>query len=118
MKKIITVVSIMLIALSASSQNKKANRSNNDCYLQTAATTFNLSEDNKVKLSNLLTEKLEERTSIIKKIKTSEVSKEEGKTQLRALNQTYFKNLAALTGKSKKEIMSFEKETKDNCKKK
>ncbi|MDO6597932.1 hypothetical protein Q4512_13480 [Oceanihabitans sp. 2_MG-2023] len=115
MKKIITLVAIMLITFSATSQNKKAKGNNNDCYIETAVTTFKLSEENKTKLSDLLTERLEQRAAVRRKIKRSEVSKEEGKSKTKTINQTYFKSFADLTGKPKKEIMSFEKETKKKC---
>uniref|UniRef100_UPI004048B7A8 hypothetical protein n=1 Tax=Mariniflexile sp. TaxID=1979402 RepID=UPI004048B7A8 len=116
MKKIIVVLSVMLITLSVTAQKKKGKGGNNDCYLSTAVATFNLSEENKVKLNDLFTEKLNELASIKKKIKATEISKEEGKSKSKDINQTYFKNLADLTGKSKKEVMSFEKDTKSKCK--
>ncbi|MBU2939194.1 hypothetical protein KO494_06550 [Lacinutrix sp. C3R15] len=117
MKKIITLLAIMLITFSATSQNKKAkrNNNNNDCYIETAINTFELSQDDKAKLSDLLAERLKQRASVRRKIKKSEISKEEGKTEIKAINQTYFKSFADLTGTPKKEIMSFEKETKKKC---
>lgn len=55
MKKII-IVFLMLAAVSVTAQKKKAN-SFNDCYLSSAVSTFNLSEESKAKLSDALTEK-------------------------------------------------------------
>ncbi|MGJ8592753.1 MAG: hypothetical protein ACSHXF_09410 [Aquaticitalea sp.] len=116
MKKIITLVAVLLITVSATSQNKKAKANDNDCYLEMAAITFKLSDDSKAKLNDLLTARLEQSSAIKKKIKSSEISKEEGKKQAKTVNQTYYKNVADLTGKSKQEVMSFEKEAKSKCK--
>lgn len=115
MNRVITIAVIMLISLSASSQSKKAKRTNNDCYLQIAVTTFNLSKSNKEKLNSLLTKRQEEQASVRKKIKSKEISKDEAKPRLRRINQTYFKKVADLTGKPKKEVMVFEKTAKDKC---
>ncbi|MDA9335952.1 hypothetical protein N9Q89_07380 [Flavobacteriaceae bacterium] len=115
MKKILTLVAIMLITFSATAQKKKKKNNNNDCYIETAVTTFNLSEADIVKLNELIAERTEHRAEVRRKIKRSEVSKEDGKTEAKTVNQTYFKKLAQLTGKSKKEIMVFEKETRQNC---
>ena len=115
MKKIITLVAIMLISFSATAQKKKAKANNNDCYMEAATATFNLTDENVAKLNDLLTERSEQRTSIKKKARKSEITKEEAKTESKAVNQAYFKGFADLTGKSKKDIMSFEKEAKKKC---
>ena len=107
----------MLAAVSVTAQKKKAN-SFNDCYLSSAVSTFNLSEESKAKLSDALTEKLDENRNIVQQVKSKEISKEDAKTQSRANNQKYFTALASITGKSKKEVMDFEKSTKEKCVKK
>ncbi|MGJ8550751.1 hypothetical protein [Winogradskyella wichelsiae] len=117
MKKIITLVVIMLVSFTAMAQKKKAkaNNNNDDCYIEAATATYNLTDENVVKLNDLLAERSEQRTSIKKKARKSEITKEEAKTESKAVNQSYFKSFADLTGKSKKEIMIFEKETRKTC---
>lgn len=117
MTRNLIVVLIMLIAFSASSQNKKKKRATgaNDCYLEAAVATFDLSEEDKEKLNTLFINRLEERASIRQKAKSSKITKEEAKAQSKAMNQKYFNNVADLIGKPKKEIMAFEKETKTKC---
>lgn len=115
MKKIITLVAILLITFSATAQKKKAKANNNDCYMEAATATFNLTDEHVAQLKDLLAERSEQRMSVKKKARQSEITKEEAKTESKAVNQSYFKSFADLTGKSKKEIMSFEKETKKKC---
>ena len=115
MKNIITVF-LMLVALSVTAQKK--NNPAIDCYLTTATLTFNLSEESKDKLNEALIEKFKERRIVSRKVKAEEISKDEEKTQKKASNQKYFKAFAIIAGKSKKEIMVFEKETRKKCNKK
>ncbi|MBU2929872.1 hypothetical protein [Winogradskyella psychrotolerans] len=115
MKKIITLVAVVLITFSATAQKKKAKGNDNTCYLEAAAATFELSEENIAKLNDLLTERLEKRGDVKKKARKSEITKEEAKTESKVINQTYFKSFADLAGKPKKEIMIFEKATKKKC---
>ena len=119
MKKIITLVAIMLISFSATAQKKKKKKGgNNDCYIEAAVSTFSLSEENKAKLVDFIAERNKQRATIKQKVKSSEIAKEDVKKEMKAVNQGYFKNFADLTGKPKKEIMVFEKETKGKCSKK
>ena len=116
MKKFIVVMSIMLIAFSATAQKKKGKKgNNNDCYLSEAVATFNLSEEDKAELNDLLTENLQKRAAVRKAARAEEITKDEVKSKNRANNQAYFKKFADLTGKSKKEVMEFEKETRKKC---
>jgi hypothetical protein len=117
MKKILTLVFVMCIALSATAQKKKKGASN-DCYLTEATSTFNLSEDKKSELNNLLTQNLKDRAAIKKSTRSNEITKEEAKTKSRAINRKYASNFAKLAGKSKKEIYAFLKAVRGKCKKK
>ncbi|WPR73173.1 hypothetical protein SLW70_08640 [Flavobacterium sp. NG2] len=111
----ITVVALMLIAFSAKSQKKKGSI-NKDCFLQNAVSTFNLSEDSKSKLNELLKGKEEAITAIRTKAKANEISGDEVKSQMRAVNKGYLGEVATLVGKNKKEVMTFEKEVRKTCK--
>jgi hypothetical protein len=117
MKKILTIVFVMSIALSTSAQKKKKGASN-DCYLTEAATTFNLSDDKKIELDELLTEVNKERASIKTSMRSEEITKEEAKTKSRTINRKYSGDFAKLVGKSKKEVNTFIKEVRGKCNKK
>ncbi|MDB2385241.1 hypothetical protein N9V96_02085 [Polaribacter sp.] len=117
MKKIITVIAIGLMTLSATAQNKKKGASN-ECYLTEAASTFDLSEDKKNELNILLIEVNKERASIKRSARTEEITKEEAKTKSRAINRKYAGDFAKLAGKSKKEVNTFIKEVRGKCNKK
>lgn len=114
MKKLITVVALMLITVSANSQEKKGD--NKDCYVQNATATFSLSDDKVEKLKDLIKEKDKAGDVIRTKGKANEISGDEVKNQMRANNRGYFNNMTKLTGKSKKEVMTFEKEVHKKCK--
>ena len=123
MKKIITLVVLMLFTFSVTAQKEEAQKTQKDdfqkCYLEAAEATFNLAAENIDKLFiKFLDEKLGHRTEVRKKIKSGELTKEEGKTQMKEVNQRYFKSVAILTDKTKTEIMAFEKKTNKKCRKK
>lgn len=115
MKKNLIVMAVMLITLSVTAQKKKGKGGNNDCYLATAVETFNLSEEKKATLNELLKDRLENRAKIRKQVRASEISKDDVKGEMSKVNQNYFNKVATLTGKSKKEVMVFEKETRKKC---
>ena len=117
MKKIKTLVAVMLITFSVTAQ-KKQKDDFQECYLAAAEITFNLAADKKDQLFiKFLEEKLEHRAEIRKNIKSEEISKEEVKAKMKVVNQRYFKSVAILTDKTKKEIMAFEKKTNKKCRK-
>ncbi|WP_405563300.1 hypothetical protein [Polaribacter sp. Asnod6-C07] len=118
MKKILAIVFVMCLTLSATAQKKKKKPANNDCYLTEAATTFDLSEDKKSELNELLVQASKDRASIKKGVKAGEITKDQVKGKTRGVNRKYFSDLAKLTGKSKKEVMTFVKEVGGKCKKK
>ena len=118
MKKILSIVCILFITVSLSAQKKKKKPANNDCYLTEAASTFNLSEEDKSKLKELLTEKNQKSAEIKKSAKAEEITKEEFKQKSRGVNRKYASDFAKLAGKSKKEINLFVKGLKGKCSKK
>lgn len=118
MKKILIVVFVMCISLSATAQKKKKKAANNDCYLTEAATTFDLSDDKKIELNELLVKASKDRAAIKKGIREGEITKDQVKGKTRGVNRKYFADLAKLTGKSKKEVMTFVKEVGSKCNKK
>ncbi|MDO7172447.1 hypothetical protein [Mariniflexile sp. AS56] len=116
MKKIIVVLSVMLITLSVTAQKKKGKAANNDCYLTEAAKTFDLSDDKKIELNELLVQASKERASIKKGVRAGEITKDEVKGKTRGINRKYFADLGKLTGKSREEVMTFVKEVGSKCK--
>ncbi|MBU3011377.1 hypothetical protein KO506_08180 [Polaribacter vadi] len=118
MKKILAIVFVMCLTLSATAQKKKKKPANNDCYLTEATTTFDLSEDKKSELNELLVQASKDRAAIKKGVKAGEITKDQVKGKTRGVNRKYFSDLAKLTGKSKKEVMTFVKEVGSKCKKK
>lgn len=118
MKKILTIVFVMCLTLSATAQKKKRKPANNDCYLTEAAKTFNLSDDKKVELNDLLVKASQDRAAIKKGIRAGEITKDQVKGKTRGINRKYFADLGKLVGKSKKEVMTFVKEAGGKCKKK
>jgi hypothetical protein len=117
MKKILSIVFILFITVSLSAQKKKRKPANNDCYLTEAAKTFDLSDDKKVELNELLVNAAKKRAAINKGVKAGEITKDQVKGKTRGINRKYFADLAKLTGKSKKEVMAFVKEAGGKCKK-
>lgn len=118
MKKILSIVFILFITVSLSAQKKKKKPANNDCYLTEAATTFNLSDDKKIELNELLVKASKDRAAIKKGVRAGEITKDQVKGKTRGVNRKYFSDLAKLTGKSKKEVMTFVKEVGSKCNKK
>lgn len=118
MKKILSIIFILFITVSLSAQKKKKKPANNDCYLTEAVTTFDLSEDKKSELNELLVKASKDRAAIKKGIREGEITKDQVKGKTRGINRKYFADLAKLTGKSKKEVMTFVKEVGGKCGKK
>jgi hypothetical protein len=116
MKKIAILVFVMCISLSATAQKKKKKSANNDCYLTEATTTFDLSEDKKSELNELLVKASKDRAAIKKGIREGEITKDQVKGKTRGINRKYFADLGKLTGKSKQEVMTFVKEVGAKCK--
>jgi hypothetical protein len=116
MKKIATLVFVMFITISISAQKKKGKPANNDCYLTEAAKTFDLSDDKKSELNDLLVKASEDRAAIKKGVRAGEITKDQVKGKTKGINRKYFADFGKLTGKSKKEVMTFVKEAGDKCK--
>ncbi|ANW96119.1 hypothetical protein AXE80_07440 [Wenyingzhuangia fucanilytica] len=105
----------MFITISISAQKKKGKPANNDCYLTEAVKTFDLSDDQKNELNDLLIKASEDRAAIKKGVKTGEIIKDQVKGKTRGVNRKYFADLGKLTGKSREEVMAFVKEVGKNC---
>lgn len=118
MKKVLSIVFILFITVSLSAQKKKKKQANNDCYLTEAAKTFDLSDDKKNQLNDLLVMAAQDRTAIKKSLRAGEITKDQVKGKTRGINRKYFSDLGKLTGKSKEEVMTFVKEVSGKCKKK
>ncbi|WP_405603992.1 hypothetical protein [Polaribacter sp. Asnod1-A03] len=117
MKKVLSIVFILFITVSLSAQKKKKKTANNDCYLTEATKTFDLSDDEKNDLNELLVKASKDRAAIKKSVRAGEITKDQVKGKTRAINRKYFADLGKLTGKSKKEVMVFVKEVGGKCKK-
>lgn len=114
MKKYIFIAAVMFIGFAANAQKRTA-AEKNECYIESATSTFDLSEEKKEELTTLLTEKEESRADIFQKIKKGEMSKDEGKKQAKGLNRGYINKFTKLVGKPKKEVIAFMKEVGKNC---
>jgi hypothetical protein len=117
MKKIAILVFVMCISLSATAQKKKGKAANNDCYLTEAAKTFDLSDEKKIELNDLLVKASEDRAAINKGVRAGEITRDQVKGKTRGINRKYFADLGKLTGKSREEVMVFVKEVGGKCKK-
>jgi hypothetical protein len=116
MKNIVFVLAVLFMSLAATAQKKNEVKPK-DCYLTTASTKFNLSNDHKGKLEAAFIVNHKESRAIGKKIKAKEISKEDAKKQRKEVKQEYLTTFASLTGSSKKELAAFDKETRKKCKK-
>ena len=114
MKKLSLVLMVFFIALTINAQKKKETPVN-DCYIETAVSVLGLNENQKQTLVDAFYTRARKTGELNKKLKTGQLTKEQKASEQQVVNNEYVKILMNLTGKKRKELNAFDKETKKKC---
>ena len=112
MKVILTTTILMLVSLLSMAQDSVKPQ---DCYVATVAETYNLSEEDKGKLTVAYEAYMKDFGAIRREMKTEKITKEEFKVKRKPIRKKYFTALGALTNLKGKELSTLDKETRGKC---